>query len=46
MSEIRERPPSMQKISMVDPLGGDARDLRAHTINAKNVNDGPPGRRQ
>jgi hypothetical protein len=42
--EIRERPPSSQKTSTVAPLGGAVRDLRAPTINAKNVDSGPPRR--
>jgi hypothetical protein len=43
--EIRERPPSTQKMLMVAPLGGSAGDLGALTINAKNVDGGPPRRR-
>jgi hypothetical protein len=43
MSEIWERPPSTQKTSMTDPLGGDARDLRASTINEKILMVGPLG---
>jgi hypothetical protein len=35
----------MQKTSMMAPLGGDAGDLRAPTINAKNIDSGPLGRR-
>jgi hypothetical protein len=42
--EIRERPPSSQKTSTVAPLGGAVRDPRAPTINAKNVDSGPPRR--
>jgi hypothetical protein len=38
MLEIREHPPSMQKTSTMNPLGGDAGDSGAPTISAKNVN--------
>jgi hypothetical protein len=34
---------STQKMSMTAPLGGDAGDLRAPTIQHKNVNDAPLG---
>jgi hypothetical protein len=44
MTETRERTPSAQKMSM--PPGDSVGDLRAPTINVKNVNDGPPGRRR
>jgi hypothetical protein len=33
----------MLETSMVSPLGGDARDSGASTINVKNVDDGPMG---
>jgi hypothetical protein len=42
MSEIRERPPSMQKLSMIGPLGGGAEDPGAPTINIKNIDGDPP----
>jgi hypothetical protein len=35
MSEIRERPPLNTKMTMVDPLGGDAGDPEAPPINVK-----------
>jgi hypothetical protein len=37
MLEILEYPSSTQKMSTVAPLGGDTGDLRAPTINTKNV---------
>jgi hypothetical protein len=43
MTEIRERPPSTQTMSMEGPLGGGAGDPGVPTINTKNVDDGPPG---
>jgi hypothetical protein len=43
MSEIRERPPSMQKLLMIGPLGGGAEDPGAPTINIKNVGGDRPG---
>jgi hypothetical protein len=42
VTEIRERPPSMQKILTAGPLGGAAEDPRAPIINAKNVDGAPP----
>jgi hypothetical protein len=45
VQEVRERPSSTQKTSMVAPLGGGAKGLKAPTINAKNVDGGPPKRR-
>jgi hypothetical protein len=42
--ENRECPPSTQKMSTTDPLGGDVRGLGASTKNVKNVNGGPPER--
>jgi hypothetical protein len=45
MLEIWERPPSMQETSMVGPLGGDVGDAGAPTINTRNIDGGPPGRR-
>jgi hypothetical protein len=44
LSEIQERPPSIQKMSKSGPLEGDAGDPGAPTINAKNVDDEPPRR--
>jgi hypothetical protein len=41
MPEIRERPPSTQKTLTVGSLGGDTRNPRTSTINARNV-DGTP----
>jgi hypothetical protein len=38
----RQHPPSTQETSMVDPLGGDAGDPGAPTINARKVDGGPP----
>jgi hypothetical protein len=43
--EFWEHPPSTQITSMAGPLGGDAEDLGAPTINVKNVDSGLPGRR-
>jgi hypothetical protein len=40
--EDKERPPSMQKMSIAAPLGGGAGGPEVATINAKNVNGGPP----
>jgi hypothetical protein len=45
MPEIREHPPSTQKMSMTDPLRGNVGDPGAYTINVKNVDSEPPGRR-
>jgi hypothetical protein len=45
MPEVQERPPSMQKILMAGPVGGGAEGLGAPTINIKNVDGEPPGRR-
>jgi hypothetical protein len=45
MPEVQERPPSMQKILTAGPVGGGAEGLRAPTINIKNVDGEPPGRR-
>jgi hypothetical protein len=45
MPEVRECPPPILKTSMVGPLEGGAKDLGASTIKAKNVDDGPSGRR-
>jgi hypothetical protein len=42
--EIREHPPSTLKMSMVGSLGGGVGGPGVPTINAKNVNGGPPGR--
>jgi hypothetical protein len=42
--EVRERPPSTQKMSMVGPLGGGAEGPGAPTINTKNIDGGPPRR--
>jgi hypothetical protein len=42
VSEVQERPPSTQKTSMADPLGGDAGGSGAPTINGKNIVDGRP----
>jgi hypothetical protein len=42
MSENRESPPSMQKMSIAGPLGGDAGDPRPPTINAKKHRRWPP----
>jgi hypothetical protein len=43
--EIWEHPPSTQKTSTTTPLGRGAKDLGASTINAKNIDGGPPRRR-
>jgi hypothetical protein len=43
--EVHERPPSMQKMSMAGPLRGGARGLGARTINVRNINGRPLGRR-
>jgi hypothetical protein len=40
--EIRERPPSMQKISTTVPLGGDVGHPGAPTNNTRNITGGPP----
>jgi hypothetical protein len=40
--EIWEHPPSMLKNVNGGPMGGGAGDLRVPTINAKNINSGPP----
>jgi hypothetical protein len=45
MLKIWEHPPSMQKTSMVGPLGGAIGDPGARTVNAKNTDSGPPRRR-
>jgi hypothetical protein len=45
VSEIEESPPSTQKTSTMDPLGGDVGEPGEPTINAKNVDDGTPRRR-
>jgi propanediol utilization protein len=44
MAEIREHAPSTQKTLTVDLLGGDAEDLGASTIKAKNIDGGLPRR--
>jgi hypothetical protein len=44
MPEIREYPPSTQKMSTVGPLGGSAGGSGAATIKIKNIDGGPPGR--
>jgi hypothetical protein len=36
-----QHPPSTQEMSMVGPLGGDAGDPGAPTINARKVDGGP-----
>jgi hypothetical protein len=45
ISEVVLSQPSTQKTLTMDPLGGAIRDPGVLTINAKNVDDGPPGRR-
>jgi hypothetical protein len=45
MTEIRERPPPVLKISMASPLGGDNGDLGASTIYFEDINGGTHGRR-
>jgi hypothetical protein len=40
--EIWECPPSTQETSTAAPLGGDVRELGAPTVNAKNIDSGPP----
>jgi hypothetical protein len=42
VTEIQEHPPLMQETTTVGPLGGDARDSGAPTINARNIDNGPP----
>jgi hypothetical protein len=44
VSEVRERPPPILNTSMAGPLGGDDGDPGVPTINAKNIDDRPPGR--
>jgi hypothetical protein len=41
VSEVRERPPSILKTSMTDPLGGDAGGLGAPTNYLEDI-DGRP----
>jgi hypothetical protein len=41
--EVRKHSPSTQKMSMVGPLGGTFGGPGAPTINAKNIDGGPPG---
>jgi hypothetical protein len=43
MPEVREHPPSTQKMSTTGSLGGGAGGPGASTINAKNVDGGPLG---
>jgi hypothetical protein len=45
MSELQERPPSIQKMSTAGPLGGTIEDSGALTIHVRNVDGGPPGPR-
>jgi hypothetical protein len=40
--EIREHPPSTLTTSTADRLRGDVGDPEAPSINAKNIDDGPP----
>jgi hypothetical protein len=40
--EIWEHQPSTQKMSMVSPMGCDAGDPGAPTINTKSIDGGPP----
>jgi hypothetical protein len=42
VSEPRERPPSIQEMSTVGPLGGDTGDLGVPTIDAKKPRWWPP----
>jgi hypothetical protein len=41
--EIWERPPSTQRTSTMEPLGGGAGGAGAPTINAKNIDNDPQG---
>jgi hypothetical protein len=41
--EVRERPPSTQKMSTVPPLGGGVGGPGPPTIHVKNINGGPMG---
>jgi hypothetical protein len=45
LPEIRERPPSMLKMSTAGPLGGGVEDPGAPPINAKDINGGPSMKR-
>jgi hypothetical protein len=45
MPKVWERPLPISKTSMAGPLGGDVGDPGALTIQRKNVDDKPPGRR-
>jgi hypothetical protein len=43
VTEIREHPPLSQEMSMMGPLGGDARDPGTPTINTRNIDGGAFG---